>query len=253
MTTQSPRYDTVGDLYRQYKTTATAPVLERRLFLDLLGDPTGLRVLDLATGYGLYARLAAELGAAEVVGTDVSGEMVRHAREATTSPGITFHTVDALDLGRASGPDLGTFDLVTAVWLFNYAASPDEVAAMAAGVRRVLRPGGRLVAITLNPGYDVAGPDWTPYGLAPRASVRAGRGNRLDVALLTSTTDIPLSVHQWDADVYAEALTRSGLAAPAWRLPTAPEEDGVEREPGYWAAATTNPVFAGFTTHRADR
>ncbi|MBJ6637077.1 hypothetical protein H4K36_02305 [Streptomyces sp. DHE7-1] len=36
--------------------------------------------------------------------------------------------------------------------------------AMFAGAARALEPGGRLVAITVNPGYDVHGDDRTRYG-----------------------------------------------------------------------------------------
>lgn len=241
------RYDSVGDLYQQYKRTATLPILERRLFLDLVGDVSGLRVLDLATGYGAYARLAHESGAAEVVGVDVSPTMVRLASEANTAGTVSFHTADAREL-----PPLGSFDLVTAVWLFNYADTPAELATMARSAREVLRPGGRLAAITINPGYDPAGADWSPYGLALTSAVSSARRRRLEISLLTPSTAIPLSNSQWDAEVYAEALAEAGLRAPAWQVPTVPEAEVTRRQPGYWTAAVSNPFVAGFSSQRAD-
>ncbi|QKW07776.1 class I SAM-dependent methyltransferase [Streptomyces sp. NA04227] len=240
-----PQYDAVGDLYRQYKTTATAPIPELRLFLDLVGDIRGQRVLDLATGYGAYARYAHGLGASEVVGVDVSPEMVGHAEAATESPAIVYRTADARDL-----PDLGTFDTVTAVWLFNYAESPEELAAMLAGARRALRPGGRLVAVTVNPRYDVRGPDWTRYGLTVHAADPDTRRHRLRIALLAPGAEIPLSMSRWDASVYADALAQVGLGDPEWALPTVPADELAQREAGYWDTALTNPFPAGFTAVR---
>jgi SAM-dependent methyltransferase len=238
-----PRYDSVGDLYRQYKTTATLPILERQLFLDLVGSVSGLRVLDLATGYGTYARLALDLGAAEVVGVDISPAMVRLACQAGPSDRISFRAADARRL-----PPLGAFDVVTAVWLFNYADSPAELEAMAVSVRTALRPEGRLIAITINPGFDLAGPDWVRYGLTVDAAVPSPRRDRLEISLLTPTTAIPLSTSRWAADVYTAAMTGAGLQAPVWQLPTVPEPEVTRREPGYWTAAISNPFVAGFSS-----
>ncbi|MFF0559645.1 class I SAM-dependent methyltransferase [Streptomyces sp. NPDC004266] len=240
-----PQYDVVGDLYRQYKTTATAPIPERRLFLDLVGDLRGRRVLDLATGYGAYARTARELGAAEVVGVDVSSEMVRRAEAATDDDAVSFRTADALDL-----PDLGLFDTVTAIWLFNYARSPHEMNAMFAGAARALGPGGRLVAITVNPGYDVHGDDWTRYGLTVHAADPAPARHDLRIALLAPDAEIPLSMARWDASVYDDAAEAAQLTQPVWSLPTVPDGERACRPDGYWDTALNNPFPAGLTTTR---
>ncbi|MEU6737339.1 class I SAM-dependent methyltransferase [Streptomyces physcomitrii] len=240
-----PQYDRVGDLYRQYKMSATAPVPELGLFLRLLGDVAGQRVLDLATGYGFYARTAHGLGTAEVVGVDLSPEMVRRAESATGDPAVRFHVGDARDL-----PDLGSFDAVTAVWLFNYADSPAELTAMAASARRALRPGGRLVAITVNPGYEVRGPDWTRYGLRVHRAEPAEGRHRLRIALIAPEADIPLSMSRWDAAVYARALAEAGFGPPSWELPdedSIPAEEYASRGADYWATALANPFPAGFT------
>ncbi|MER7672333.1 methyltransferase domain-containing protein [Kitasatospora sp. NPDC096128] len=244
--TDAPRYDTVGDLYRQYKTTAALPVPEQHLFRALAGNLTGHRVLDLATGYGAYARLAHDLGAAEVVGVDLSPQMVRHARAATDpSTPVTYQVADALDL-----PDLGTFDLVTAVWLLNYAHSPADLTAMAAGAARALRPGGRLVAITVNPGYDPAGPDWTPYGLTLHRAVPATGRHLLDIALLTPAGEIPLSISQWDAPTHRQAFHEAGLRDLTWHLPAVPDRERADRTPDFWDAALANPFLTGLTATR---
>jgi hypothetical protein len=46
---------------------------------------------------------------------------------------------------------LGAFDLVTAVYLLNYAASKDQLFGMGRSAYNNLVPGGRFVAYTVNP------------------------------------------------------------------------------------------------------
>src|SRR5205809_634057 len=88
-----------------------SPALRKRAesytFFRLVGDITGKRVLDLASGFGFYTRQLRPRGAAQVVGVDISPEMVRLAREkAQDDPdGIAYLVYDAAQL-----PRLGRFD-----------------------------------------------------------------------------------------------------------------------------------------------
>ena len=88
--------------------------------LHMVGPLAGKRVLDLACGFGFYTRLLKQHGAAEVIGIDISPEMVRLGREQEQAEplGVTYQVSDATAL-----PALGAFDLVTAIYLLNYATS----------------------------------------------------------------------------------------------------------------------------------
>jgi ubiquinone/menaquinone biosynthesis C-methylase UbiE len=104
------------------------------------------RVLDLGTGTGRVARLAAErFAAAEVTGADVSAGMVREAENLAATEREHYLQADAADLPF---PD-GAFDLVT---LNNMIPFFDELA-------RVVEPGGHAaVAFSLG----AATPIWVP-------------------------------------------------------------------------------------------
>ena len=105
--------------------------------LALLAAAAPARLLEVGCGTGaLAARCAAELGC-EVVALDASAEMVR----ATQALGIAAMTGDVQELPF---PD-GAFDCAVAAWMLYHVPDLDRGVAELA---RVLRPGGRLVAIT---------------------------------------------------------------------------------------------------------
>ncbi|KAK0639677.1 S-adenosyl-L-methionine-dependent methyltransferase [Cercophora newfieldiana] len=110
------------------------------------------RVLDLACGTGYYSRKLLSWGAASVVGVDVSEGMIAVAKEGlnyTEDKGrLEFRVGDARDLGVVGR---GEYDLVTAVWLLNYARDEKEMRGMFEGIAGNLKEGGRFMGITLCP------------------------------------------------------------------------------------------------------
>lgn len=131
--------DTVaGDMERHYSPGRTWETLARAL-LQLLetGD-----VLDIASGDGVTAELLAP-HAHSVVCVDSSERVVAAAsKRLRRYPNVQVRQGDMhqLDLGKQR------FDLVLMLHALTYAADPPKAVAEAA---RVLRPGGRLLAVTL--------------------------------------------------------------------------------------------------------
>ena len=116
---------------------------ERPAVLDLVGDVRGRRILDAGCGSG---PLAAELVArgADVTGFDGSPAMIDLARRRLggTVP-LTVH-----DLAEPLPYEDESFDVVVASLVLHYLEDWD---APLAEIRRVLRPGGRLVASVNHP------------------------------------------------------------------------------------------------------
>jgi ubiquinone/menaquinone biosynthesis C-methylase UbiE len=104
----------------------------------LLPDLRGLRVVDLGCGLGWFCRWARQAGAAEILGLDVSENMLVGARTATEGTGITYARadMDRLDLAAAS------FDLAYSSLALHYI---EDLAGLLATVHRALVPGGSLV------------------------------------------------------------------------------------------------------------
>lgn len=115
----------------------------------LLGDLTGMRVLEIGCGAAQGSRWVAGQEA-DVVGTDVSAGMLDRARRINASVRDPRQRVP---LVQCDGADLpfadGSFDVVfTAYGVVPFVADSGRVMAEAA---RVLRPGGRFVFSTTHP------------------------------------------------------------------------------------------------------
>ena len=116
---------------------------ERPAMLDLAGDVAGRDVLDIGCGAGPLSEKLVERGA-RVSGFDQSAAMVEIARRRLGS------TVDlrVADLADPLPYDDDSFDVACASLVLHYLR--DWVAPLSE-IRRVLRPGGRLVASVNHP------------------------------------------------------------------------------------------------------
>jgi 2-polyprenyl-3-methyl-5-hydroxy-6-metoxy-1,4-benzoquinol methylase len=137
-------------LYNKY-----IDLLQRKAFcaaLDRLGV-AGRQVLDVGCGVGRWCRLLSDRGAA-VTGADISEHAVALARARTAGSGMRFvvSPVSRLDLPPAS------FDLITCVTVLQHIVDEDELSSSLAALRRLLKPGGRLLLLEvvprLGPGRD---------------------------------------------------------------------------------------------------
>ena len=113
-------------------------VLEQPALHRLLPPLRDLRVLDLGTGFGTFARWAREHGARRVVGVDVSTKMLAEARRLTSDLAIEYVEAPI----EAYIPERSAFDLVTSSLALHYIA---DYGAVVARVHEALVPGGRFV------------------------------------------------------------------------------------------------------------
>jgi SAM-dependent methyltransferase len=120
--------------------------VEQPLFLELLPDPTGLRVLDLGCGAGQLSYHLAVSGAAGVVAIDVSQTMLGLAQAERAHPRVTYRR-EAIEEVHF---EPGRFDLVVSSLAFHYV---DDYRKLADNIATWLAPGGVLVFSTEHPMY----------------------------------------------------------------------------------------------------
>src|SRR5262245_55551313 len=85
-------YDRIAEQYQPAKRQPWRTHIERYTLLRLAGDVAGKAVIDLACGEGHYTRALRRLGAARVVGVDLSPAMIglAEAEEARRPLGVEY-------------------------------------------------------------------------------------------------------------------------------------------------------------------
>jgi demethylmenaquinone methyltransferase/2-methoxy-6-polyprenyl-1,4-benzoquinol methylase len=120
----------------------------RRRALRHLGDLPAGRVLDVATGTADFAIMAARrLPQARVTGVDLSEGMLAAGRKKVRAAGLADRVTLTLGDSLALAFPDATFDAATAAFgVRNF----ENLAAGLAEIRRVVKPGGRVVILELS-------------------------------------------------------------------------------------------------------
>ena len=121
----------------------------------MLPEMRGLTVVDLGCGFGWFCRWAREQGATQVLGLDVSENMLGRARAETSDTAIVY---ERADMERLVIPAT-TFDLAYSSLVLHYVA---DLGRLFAEVRRGLAPGGAFVFSIEHPIYMApTAPGWS--------------------------------------------------------------------------------------------
>jgi len=180
----------------------------RRFVVEKAGDPQGGWMLDLATGTGDIAALSAErypLG--RVVGADFSQNMLHEANKRFGDRRIYWQACDANRLPYTDN----VFSSVTFGYLLR---NVDDAVRVLREVRRVLRPGGRVVCLdTTPPAKNLLYPFirlYFAYGIP-----LMGRMIADDEAAYAYLTGSTMDFHS--AEALAEAFREAGLQDVGYR------------------------------------
>jgi len=151
-------YDQTAANWSRRQPSSLSDYTARPQVMALCEPLAGKDVLDLGCGEGYCSRMLSGYGA-RVLGLDVSERMIALAREAERAEplGIRYDTADAV----AVALDEASFDLVVAVFLFNYLDVAQMQRTMA-NVHRMLRPGGHFVFAVPHPAFAFMRRDPSP-------------------------------------------------------------------------------------------
>jgi SAM-dependent methyltransferase len=207
----------------------------------LLGDVTGLRVLEVGCGSAPCARWLAAVGA-RPVGLDVSAAMLRHAAALGAKTGIKVPLVQAgaehLPFADAS------FDVVcSAFGAVPFVAEPDRVMRE---VARVLRPGGRWVFAVNHPMRWMFSDDPGPDGLVVQQSYFDRTPYvEVDAAGRATYVEHHRTLGDRVRDIVAAGLVLDDIVEPEW-------PEGRETVWGQWSPlrGALFPGTAIFVCHR---
>lgn len=244
--TLEPAYDSIGAEYRESKWLLFRHYVERYTLFRMLGDLRGRTVLDLACGEGVYTRQFKRAGAAEVTGVDISREMIAlaQAEEQEEPLGCRYVQADA-----AAFTSNSPVDIVTAVYLLNYARTREELDGFLQACSRALRPGGRLVGFNDNvrspprPGASLA-----KYGLERTCPYPPRDGD----VILYRITNYSGQAFEFEnyylaPATYEAAIRDAGFIEFRW---VDAELEPTERDDAYWDDFLAQAPLTAFTALR---
>lgn len=223
-------YDLIAEQYKRSKLSPWRTYVERHTLLDLLGDVRGKSILDLACGEGYYSRIFKSLGAARVVGVDLSGKMVSLARdsEAKSPLGVEYVVGNAITYQ----PD-EPFDIVAAAYLLNYADTAEKLLAMCQVISRSLRPGGRFVTVNNNPSQSPHRFAVTrKYGFIKSAGERLRPGTPITYTIFQDAGSFTFDNYYLSPGTHEQALAAAGLSEVEWIMPRLSPE--WSQDPAFW-------------------
>ncbi|MDO0914793.1 class I SAM-dependent methyltransferase [Streptomyces sp. DT2A-34] len=233
------QYDEIGEAFEGFKSLPLTRYTEVPGFLAMVGDVRGKAVLDLACGTGFYSREFKRRGATEVLGIDISGEMIAAARKSEEgSPlGVRYEVGDVSQLR----PLERRFDVATGVQMLNYARDIADMERMCRNTHRSLAPGAEFFLLAQSPDYRTDGPSLEKYGFrCEPTGEEAETGPRFRV---TALLDPPISILAAAPrrEVYEASLRAAGFSDLTW-VPLEVSDAGV-REFGadFWADYLANP------------
>ena len=224
------QYDDIGTRYNAVKSTFFN-VIERTNFKNAIQPllVENSRVLDLACGTGFYSDLMLEWGASCVTGVDISPAMVKGAmarmRNTTCASRATFVPGDACH-PQLYASEPGAFDIITGIWLLNYAKTPAELCSMFRTIFMNLKQDGAFVGVCPHPTDDVCSllshsleNLWARTGVWYKycEELDGATGNRFVVTAVPPTESakdpltIQFSTYHLKKSIYEEAARRGGF------------------------------------------
>jgi SAM-dependent methyltransferase len=236
MPTPEQPYDAIAAAYKESKQLPFRTAVEAHTLSRLHGNLEGRRVLDLACGEGFYTRKLRQHGAAEVVGVDISREMIllAEAEERRAPIGVRYLHGDAgaLDLQESS-------DLVVAAYLLNYARTRGELLRFCQVAYRALKAGGRFVGFNDNVNRNPnEAPSFAPYGFEKSCPHPPREGDEIIYAIRQPDGGVfRITNFYLSPESYERAFAEAGFRNFTW--------SGPWLEPGQ----TANPFWNDFMRH----
>ncbi|MEV5123675.1 class I SAM-dependent methyltransferase [Streptomyces decoyicus] len=226
---QANDYDSFAATYAmENENSLVNAYYERPAMLALAGDVTGRRILDAGCGSGSLSSALRDRGAV-VTGIDASAGMLALARRRLDDD-VALHVVD---LRNPLPFDDGTFDDVAASLVLHYL---EDWGPTLAELRRVLRPGGRLIASVSHPFTAYAHRD-------PRPNYHATTSYTFDWTL--NGHSVPMELWRRPLHAMTDAFADAGFRLCVISEPQ-PEPAARELFPDGYQDLSTNPNFLFF-------
>lgn len=215
-------FDAHADLYEKMFAAPYRKYLEIPTLGALLGDLSGLSVLDFGCGPGFISRWVYDKGAHRVVGYDVSEGMLSYAKlkEQQEPRGISYTSILGNNLSEQ-------FDVVLAIYVMPYAPDKEKLLEMSEIMARLLKPGGRLVTLPIHPQFNPDPEYYRPYGFRLIEKEPRADGSLVNLHICHPPYDVNIDAHYWSEQTLTSTLHKAGFHSISWRKLQPPQSGQV--------------------------
>ncbi|MBR4427783.1 MAG: class I SAM-dependent methyltransferase [Clostridia bacterium] len=220
--------------------------IETPILLSMLPDLRGKTVLDIGCGMGQHARQYADMGAASVLGIDISEKMLAYAKTHNSAPNITYERMAMEDIAAIDG----RFDLVTSSLAFDYV---EDFGGLMKHIRALMKDGSEFV-------FSMSHPMASAWDGAYDRYTRTATGERLYANIHNYSVE-GLRKVKWVIDGYEcyhrtvstliNALVQAGLGIEECRESSVPDELR-EKHPDIFGGVIHRPDFIFFRCRKAE-
>jgi SAM-dependent methyltransferase len=244
------QYDSAGETWHRIRGSGHE-LLEKPAIYGLLPNVEGKRVLCVGCGFGEECARISALGAAHVVGIDLSPGNIQQAK--STFPALEFHPMDMEQISF----EPASFDIIFSSLALHYVPSWN---ATLTGMRRALAPDGSIVLSTHHPAA------WSALKDEDSATKRQILGFEVDkasgkVAFFGDyLQERPITAKfggAFEASFYHKSFSGmlkefrdSGLSVVDCTEPS-PVPDAQTLDPQFWEIRSRFPLFILFRLQRA--
>jgi SAM-dependent methyltransferase len=235
-------YNAQAENWQRTKPILLSDYSARPFVLDMCEPIKDARIFDLGCGEGYVSRQLINRGAASVVAIDISEKMIDSAKSIKTV-GISYSVGDARSMAEY---DSESFDLVLAMFLFNY-LNVEESAQTIKEIFRILKPGGRFVMAVPHPSLPFLRKKEFPFYFEPNGNYFSGR-NTLFPGQIWRLDRVPVNVqcvHKTWEDYFA-CFEAGGFK----QMPIVKElhinETHIQQDPEFFAPLDGIPLHVAF-------
>ena len=214
--------------------------IETPIILAMLPELKGKRVLDIGCGMGQHAKQYADMGAASVLGIDISEKMLEYAEMHNSADNITYRRMAMEDSGELNQK----FDLVTSSLVFDYI---EDFEALMRTVHGLMEDDAEFV-------FSMSHPMSTTWDGVYDRYTRTETGERLYANVRNYNVEGPRKVN-WVVDGYElyhrtmstliNSMIRAGFVIEECQEARVPKEL-IEKYPGTFGGIIHKPDFVFF-------
>ena len=235
-------YDKISSNYTELVKIDPIKKLHYQSALKLLGNVSGLQILDVGCGSGAFDRKLAHAGAI-VLGYDISAEQIDNAlkNEEAEGLGIKYTVADPAEFKTNQ-----KFEKAVSVLVLHYAINAEHLEKFFSSTFKILKKDGLFVCILSNPNFKRLG-----IKLYNRCFKKIGKG-KMKVDFLDSEQNISCSAEYSDFSIadYEKAALAGGFHRFKWVSLRPTRESLMEMGEKYWESFEGDCPYIGFIAYK---